>query len=62
MADQVFGHEDGSFEHALYLVEQALELCDAEGWIFVGIDLSAAADKLRALQSDIAPAGRINWR
>lgn len=52
MVDPVSCHEDGSLERVLYLVEQAMELCDAKGYILVVVDLSAAADKLRALQPD----------
>lgn len=56
MNDQATEQKQASLEQLIAIVEQALRLCDELGYTFVGIDICAAAEKLRALQHKAEPA------
>lgn len=50
MADSSVRQDETNLTLALTLVEQALEICDAEGYSLAAINLCEAAEKLKALK------------
>lgn len=46
-------NEKEAVDRAIALVETALADCDEHGFLFVGIDLSSALDKLYAMQEQL---------
>lgn len=48
---QLEGGDNASVELAIVRVSEGLQICDENGWSSIGIDLSSALEKLRALRN-----------
>lgn len=54
MRQKLQHRKDADLANALALVEQALEICDKLGLALVGLDLCAAAEKIKYLNNSQA--------
>ncbi|WP_379923626.1 hypothetical protein [Erythrobacter sp. R86502] len=52
MNDRATEQEQASLEQLIELVDQALNICDEQGFIFAGIHICAAMEVLRALKNE----------